>query len=82
MSKVSMEALEPFVVGEDDGEALLAKVLVEASRRGLLTMFAKALLQKVFGRGNFGVDAEGVGETPSCQCVGGGESSWFCQRPS
>ena len=36
------------VVGEDDGEAPLAKVLVQASRRGSLMMFAKALLQKVF----------------------------------
>ena len=69
-------------MGEDDGEAPLAKVLVEASRRGSLMMFAKALLQKVFGGGDVGVDAEGVGKAPSCRRVGGGESSWFCRRPS
>ena len=54
----------PVVVGEDDVEVPLAKVLVEASRRGSLMMFAKALLQKVFGRGNVGVDAKGVEEAP------------------
>ena len=53
------------VVGEDDGEAPLANVLVEANHRGSLTMFAKALLQKVFGGGDAGVDADGVGKAPS-----------------
>jgi hypothetical protein len=65
-----------------DVKAPLAKVLVEASYRGSLMMFAKALLQKVFGGGNVRVDAKGVGKAPSCQCLGGGKSSWFCRRPS
>ena len=72
----------PVVVGEDDVEVPLAKVLVEASRRGSLMMFAKALQQQVLGGGFVGVDAEGVSEAPSCRRVGGGESSWFCRRPS
>ena len=57
---------QAIVVGEDDGEVPLAKVLLEASRRGSLMMFAKALLQQVLGGGNVGVDAEGVDEAPSC----------------
>jgi hypothetical protein len=70
-------------VGEDDGKAPLANVLAEASRRGSLTLFAKALLQKLFRGGDVGVDTKGdVLETRSCRHVGGGESSWFCRRPS
>ena len=65
------------VVGEDDGEAPLAKVLVEASLRGSLMMFAKALLEKVFGGGDVDADVKGVGKAPSCRRVRGGESSWF-----
>ena len=48
-----------IVVGENDGKAPLAKVLVEANCRGSLTIFVKAVLQKVFGEGDVSVDAEG-----------------------
>jgi hypothetical protein len=66
-------------VGEDDGEVPLANVLAEANHRGSLTLFAKALLQKLFGGGDVGVDVEGdVLKTCSCRRVGGGKSSWFC----
>lgn len=39
-------------------------MLAEAYHCGSLKMFAKALLQKVFGGDNVGVGAEGVNETP------------------
>ena len=32
---------------------------------------------KVFSGVDIGVDNEGVGEAPSCRCIGRGESSWF-----
>ena len=48
-------------MGEDDGEAPPAED-------------APA---KVFSVVDIGVDAKGVGEAPSCQCIGRGESSWF-----
>ena len=50
MSKVSMEALEPFVVGEDDGEAPLVEVLVEASHRCSQKMLVKNLLPMCWRR--------------------------------
>jgi hypothetical protein len=44
------EGSQAIVVGEADGEAPLAKVLVEASCRGLLKMSVRPLLPKCWRR--------------------------------
>ena len=57
---------------------LLIEGLVEVHHCHSLKMSAKALLQKLFDRGDVVVDTEGVDEAPSYRRVVGGESSWFC----